>query len=479
MAVHLPGRPIARLRAAASQDGDNPALAGMPPDWLETGAAGAGLGWIFGPVGGLIGAGIAHVINKRQRRGIVAAAAQDRETADALTESINGALGIASEQAVTDQDNAELAVLEQKKAGLEALMRHYDPAMRELGIQGMLNLADQVGADLDEIEAAGLARAADERAREALEFDRLMAISDDLVRDSGQYIKGREAWRRLMAVEPTEAGDLALIFNFMKVLDPDSTVREGEAASVQNAAGVPDAVLTLYNRLLKGGERLDPIRRQDIRRQAGLAYAELRSAQIDRNALALERGRDGGLSEELLDTLQVPIDPNELSLIPAPVNEGGSAEARPVRGSSPVLEEIRQQIEADTGVAPREPDSRTFGEQLRDAGGALADNFQQTFGSATGYPLERIMLFDYFPQTVRDKLEQLPAGVNVRYNGWTGNLTIRGPGTFEGISGEVELTDAERAAIIPLLPTSREEEQRLYQRLRRESRRGVIVRPTN
>jgi hypothetical protein len=70
---------------------------------------------------------------------------------------------------------------------------------------------------------------------------------------------------QLMVVEgaaekPDAAGDLALIFGYMKILDPGSVVREGEFANAQNAAGVPDQVRNLYNRA-KSGQRLNPSQR--------------------------------------------------------------------------------------------------------------------------------------------------------------------------------------------------------------------------
>jgi hypothetical protein len=55
---------------------------------------------------------------------------------------------------------------------------------------------------------------------------------------------------------------MALIFSYMKLLDPGSTVREGEYASVEQAAGVPEKVRHLYNKALEGrilgeGQRKD------------------------------------------------------------------------------------------------------------------------------------------------------------------------------------------------------------------------------
>jgi hypothetical protein len=65
------------------------------------------------------------------------------------------------------------------------------------------------------------------------------------------------------AQDPSAAGDLALIFNYMKVLDPGSTVREGEFATAQNAGGVGERVISLYNSI-KRGERLSPDQRADF-----------------------------------------------------------------------------------------------------------------------------------------------------------------------------------------------------------------------
>lgn len=50
----------------------------------------------------------------------------------------------------------------------------------------------------------------------------------------------------------TPASDMSLIFSYMKLLDPGSTVREGEYASAQNTTGIPGQILNMYNRAEKG-----------------------------------------------------------------------------------------------------------------------------------------------------------------------------------------------------------------------------------
>lgn len=72
---------------------------------------------------------------------------------------------------------------------------------------------------------------------------------------------------RAAARNPSAAGDLSLIFAYMKILDPGSVVREQEFANAQNAAGVPDRIRNLYNRALNG-QRLNPNQRNDFLSQA-------------------------------------------------------------------------------------------------------------------------------------------------------------------------------------------------------------------
>jgi hypothetical protein len=72
--------------------------------------------------------------------------------------------------------------------------------------------------------------------------------------------------------DPSPAGDLALIFNYMKVLDPGSAVKEGEFATAQNAGSVDDRTRGLYNRIMSG-ERLSERQRADFADRATRLYS--------------------------------------------------------------------------------------------------------------------------------------------------------------------------------------------------------------
>ena len=88
-------------------------------------------------------------------------------------------------------------------------------------------------------------------------------LSSAFLGQAKPYIEIAQAYRKVLSAPESAAGDMSKIFGYMKILDPGSTVREGEAASAQNAAGVPDRILNLYNKTLTG-QRLNPTQRADF-----------------------------------------------------------------------------------------------------------------------------------------------------------------------------------------------------------------------
>lgn len=64
------------------------------------------------------------------------------------------------------------------------------------------------------------------------------------------------------------AGDVAMVYSYMKMLDPGSTVMQGEQATAQNTSGVPDELRNIYNTVITGAG-LTPTQRQAFLTQAG------------------------------------------------------------------------------------------------------------------------------------------------------------------------------------------------------------------
>lgn len=99
------------------------------------------------------------------------------------------------------------------------------------------------------------------------------------------------------AENPSAAGDLSLIYGFMKMNDPGSTVREGEFATAQNATGIPEQLRNIYNKAISG-ERLGDAQRKDFISQAHNLYSAQAKIQdgVDKQYVAL--GQRAGLKPE-------------------------------------------------------------------------------------------------------------------------------------------------------------------------------------
>ena len=67
-----------------------------------------------------------------------------------------------------------------------------------------------------------------------------------------------------MSKKPSGASDIALVFGYMKVLDPNSVVREGEFATAANAGGVGETIRNYYNKIIEGTLLTDKVRKQFV-----------------------------------------------------------------------------------------------------------------------------------------------------------------------------------------------------------------------
>lgn len=116
-----------------------------------------------------------------------------------------------------------------------------------------------------------------------------LALADDYTKQSAVFTATKQAVssistlaQRIEAARKTgqdsPAAHIGLIFNFMKMQDPGSTVREGEQAMAANAAGVDERIRNLYNSVLKGG-RLSPEQVSDFVQTAADVYTQRAQAQ--------------------------------------------------------------------------------------------------------------------------------------------------------------------------------------------------------
>lgn len=109
-------------------------------------------------------------------------------------------------------------------------------------------------------------------------------LRDEYTKANKDYEQSLYGYNKVVSAanDPSPAGDIALIFGYMKTLDPNSTVREGEFATAQQAGGVPERVVALYNQVLNG-TRLTGDQRKDFATQARSQFGvyQARKSQLD------------------------------------------------------------------------------------------------------------------------------------------------------------------------------------------------------
>lgn len=187
-----------------------------------------------------------------------------------------------------------------KDGGLTETMQTRIQSIKALGIdpnseEGRAILAGQNPSDVGKTE------------REGLGGLRKEFIGIPLVKD---FSSQSQALGRIVssAEKDSPAADLALIFNYMKMLDPGSTVREGEFATAQNAAGVPERIVNLYNNVVNG-TRLNPAQRQDF---VGTAYDIYKQSEQSYDQLESQYNTLGqsiyGATEKFLPDFRSTVD---------------------------------------------------------------------------------------------------------------------------------------------------------------------------
>lgn len=107
---------------------------------------------------------------------------------------------------------------------------------------------------------------------------------------------------------PTPQDDIAMIFTYMKTLDPGSVVREGEFATAQNAAGIDDTIRNQYNKVLNG-TRLNPQQRQNMVRTGYSNYKNFRDAYNQQAENFRGYARDNGISPDRVARTYTPDKP--------------------------------------------------------------------------------------------------------------------------------------------------------------------------
>lgn len=118
-------------------------------------------------------------------------------------------------------------------------------------------------------------------------FNNSDKLRDEFVSQSKDFVKVRDSFGRIKqsATNPSPAGDLSMIFNYMKMLDPASVVRESEFALAANAAPLLQRMGISFDKVASvwDGKKLTDDQRTDFLNRARALYGQQLESQ---NALS-------------------------------------------------------------------------------------------------------------------------------------------------------------------------------------------------
>jgi hypothetical protein len=187
---------------------------------------------------------------------------------------------------------------------------------------GSYNISPAMKARFD---AAKLNPELDVKDRQSINKDFTALTSNTkLIRDTA---KDLENLSKMTGKDGNVSGpaSIAMVFKYMKALDPNSVVRESEFATAENSSGVPDNVRNMYNKLMEGG-KLGPNQvRQFVDTAQGLANSAISSSSTEINSF--------------LETFEGTLPPSFKKLllkrIPTPFDVKAKAGVEPVQTEQP------------------------------------------------------------------------------------------------------------------------------------------------
>ena len=105
----------------------------------------------------------------------------------------------------------------------------------------------------------------------------------ELIGASKRYLIIKDSWQRISSASTRDTGvsDLTLIFSYMKLVEPESSVREGEFATASNTGGLAQSLLNQYNKAKTGEFLTDPQRAEFV------ALSKIIFDNTSRNQLAV------------------------------------------------------------------------------------------------------------------------------------------------------------------------------------------------
>lgn len=200
-------------------------------------------------------------------------------------------------------------------------------------------------------------------------------LRGEFTKQLGTFTDVQDGYRRLIAATEqreanpssvSPASDIALIFGYMKMLDPGSVVREGEYATAQNAAGIPDRVRNAYNKAMQG-EFLTDSQRQDFVDTADRLYGQAYQQAEQTGTRYRDLARGQGLDEGRVVAIPNRLTPPKLGRKLPPAGKTGEAGTKAAPGPVSIpMDAVR-----DLRALPDTPQTRAQFDAVFGAGASV------------------------------------------------------------------------------------------------------------
>jgi ribosomal protein L17 len=222
--------------------------------------------------------------------------------------------------------------------------RQQEKAAKEEAANARANM--RAGASL---ENAAATREATQANRDITHTTQLRKEFNGLSKD---FLKQKDGYTRVLssAKNPTAAGDLALIFNYMKVLDPNSVVRESEFATAAAAGSYGDRVAG-YVKRIQSGQRLSDAQRKDFVDRSNKLFHDAARQQRKLERRYRQLGKKAGLdpTQTATDFIGKLYKTSGVDIVPAPPTSEPGASFVEMKNGVPVFQRPDGSFFMDTG----------------------------------------------------------------------------------------------------------------------------------
>jgi hypothetical protein len=137
----------------------------------------------------------------------------------------------------------------------------------------------------------------------AVSLSEVNTLRDDYTKAISQPMAMMDAYEKMRQAykNPSPAGDIALVYAYMKILDPTSVVREAEFETAVKAGSVPDTISNMFYKA-KSGQLLTQ-NRQDFLMQGAKLYAGAKQKynQVKQNYKQIAERNGVNIDDVLVD----------------------------------------------------------------------------------------------------------------------------------------------------------------------------------